>query len=188
MPSDLAEVLRRHDPDRWTGTLAYRPRSALPFDPATIAPGRALTLDTTVYIDALGPRGLPGAIAALLASRPIVHAAVACAEIAISFGHLDPLHPGTPGIRTALAEVLDRVGRGTVRAASPQAWVEAAALAGILARTQGLAKASRRDLLLDALLLLEAAESGAVLLSRNIRHMDLLTQLRPDAAILLYDL
>ena len=75
-----------------------------------------------------------------------------------------------------------------VRAPSESAWVEAAVMAGILARTQGYARNARRELLLDALLLLTAIETRCVLVSRDIRHMDLLTQLRPDARILLYDL
>jgi hypothetical protein len=145
-------------------------------------------LDTTVYVDALGPRELPSAIATLLRKNNIVHAAVAGAELAITFGHLDPAHPSTPRNRTALEQALGRVPMEDARAPSPQAWVEAAVLAGILARVQGHAKGARRDLLLDALLLLTAVEAGCVLVSRNIRHMDLLTRLRPDAGLLLYDL
>jgi predicted nucleic acid-binding protein len=188
LPFDLERALGGHDPNAWTATLAYRPRSALPFDASAVPPERPLSLDTTVYVDALRPRGLPPAIAALVATNPIVHSAVACAEIAVSIGHLDPAHPGTARTRAALEDLLERIDRGTVHAPDPEVWVEAALLAGILARTQGLAKPARRDLLFDALILLAAAEAGCVLVSRNIRHMDLLTRLRPDAAIILYDL
>lgn len=85
-------------------------------------------------------------------------------------------------------------------APSALAWTEAALLAGILARTQGLAlpkrsltpdqlccqEGRRREMLLDALLYLTAIEQNMLLLSGNIRHMDLLTQLRPSGHVLLY--
>lgn len=60
-------------------------------------------------------------------------------------------------------------------------------MAGILARTQGLARDDRRKLLNDALILLTAAEAQAVLVSRNLKDMDLLLRLRPDVQVLLYD-
>jgi hypothetical protein len=74
-----------------------------------------------------------------------------------------------------------------MRSPSVEAWIEAAVHAGILARIQGHAKSARRDLLLDALLFVSAIELGCVLVSRNIRHMDLLSQLRPEAQLLLYE-
>lgn len=85
-------------------------------------------------------------------------------------------------------------------APSAAAWTEAAVVAGILARTQGLAvprqrltedqaccqRGRRRELLLDALLYLTAIEQNMLLISGNIRHMDLLMQLLPSANVLLY--
>jgi hypothetical protein len=44
----------------------------------------------------------------------------------------------------------------------------------------------RRELLLDALLYITAIERDMLLLSGNIRHMDLLLQLRPSHNVLLY--
>lgn len=43
------------------------------------------------------------------------------------------------------------------------------------------------DWVRHALLLLIAIIAGAVLISRNIRHMDLLLRLQSDARLLLYD-
>lgn len=57
-------------------------------------------------------------------------------------------------------------------------------LAGLAARAAGLAHGV--GLLNDALLLLHAAESGCVLLTRNIADMDRLQQLAPHAAFLVY--
>jgi hypothetical protein len=85
-------------------------------------------------------------------------------------------------------------------APSASAWTEAAVLAGILARTQGLAvpkralnpdlaccqQGRRRGLLLDALIYVTAVEHDMLLISANIRHMDLLLQLHPTGNVLLY--
>jgi hypothetical protein len=56
-----------------------------------------------------------------------------------------------------------------------------------LARTQGFPKHDRRKLLNDALIFLSAHEADAVLVSRNVRDIDLLLQIRPDVRVLLYD-
>jgi predicted nucleic acid-binding protein len=143
-------------------------------------------LDTTVYIDAQKAR-LPIDLAARLAGAEILHCVVALSEIAASLGLLDPRHPGTPAIRRMLLETLGKADPARTVAPSPDAWLEAAAMAGILARTQGLARDDRRKLLNDALILLTAAEAQAVLVSRNLKDMDLLLRLRPDVQVLLYD-
>jgi hypothetical protein len=95
---------------------------------------------------------------------------------------------------------LDDMSKDKTVAPSASAWTEAAVLAGILARTQGLATSKlaitagqiccqqgrRRELLLDALLYLTAVEQDMLLISANIRRMDLLLQLHPTAQVLLY--
>ena len=125
---------------------------------------------------------------------------VACAELAISIGLLDPADPRTPGTIAAIQAHLDQMSKDKTVAPSASAWTEAAVLAGILARTQGLATSKRvltldqaccqqgrrRELLLDTLLYLTAVEQEMLLVSANIRHMDLLLQLRPTTQILLY--
>ena len=52
-------------------------------------------------------------------------------------------------------------------------------MAGILARTQSIPKPDRRKGINAALLFLQAADSGSVLVSRNSRDLDLLLQLKP---------
>jgi predicted nucleic acid-binding protein len=160
----------------------------LPFDAGAIDAAMPVLLDTTVYIDALKPPGLPGPIAALVARNVVLHCAIACAELAVSIGHLDPAHPQTALHRTSLEDILSRMAPARIVAPSADAWTEAALIAGILARTQGYARENRRGLLHDALMLLTAVEANASLISRNIRDMDLLLRLRPDARVLLYDL
>jgi hypothetical protein len=66
-------------------------------------------------------------------------------------------------------------------------WLEAAVMAGILARTQGIPKQDRRKFLNDTLLFLQAADSRAVMVSRNSRDLDLLLQIKPRVRVLLYD-
>ena len=107
-------------------------------------------LDTTVYIDALKPPGLPVPIAALVARNVVPHCAIACAELAVSIGHLDPAHPETGLHRASLGDILSRMAPARIVAPSADAWTEAPLIAGILARTQRYAHASRRGILNDA--------------------------------------
>lgn len=201
MPSEaIGAAARRHNPGAHTSTLRYRPDTALPFDPAA-APVLPLLFDTTYYLDRSTGK-VPQGIRALIASRQhMVHnCGVACAELAISIGLLDPADPRTATTIGAIQSHLDHMSKDKTVAPSASAWTEAAVLAGILARTQGLATSKRaltpdqvccnqgrrRELLLDALIYLTAVEQDMLLISANIRHMDLLLQLRPTANVLLY--
>jgi len=142
--------------------------------------------DTTVYIDGLKGH-LPAAVKELLIDRAVVHSAVASAELALSLGHLDPAHEKTARHAPPLFDTLRHMPSEQVLAPSADAWIEAALMAGTLARTQGYAREQRRKLLHDAILFLAAQEAGAALVSRNLRDMDLLLQLRPSARVLLYE-
>ena len=201
MPSDsIGTASRRHNPAAHTTTLRYRPDTALPFDPVA-APLLPLLLDTTCYLDrSIGK--LPTGIRALIASRQhMVHnCSVACAELAISIGLLEPADPRTAATINAIRSHLDHMATDRTLAPSASAWTEAAVLAGILARTRGLARPKRaltpdqaccqqgrrRELLLDALLYVTAVEQDMLLISANIQHMDLLLQLHPTDNVLLY--
>jgi hypothetical protein len=187
LPSDPGELLARHNPAAWISTLAYRARSALPFDAGAVGGATPVMLDTTVYLDALKTPGLPSPIATLVARNVVLHCSIACAELAVSVGHLNPAHPQTARHRTPLIDILSRMVPTRVVAPSADAWTEAAIVSGILARTQGYAREARRAVLHDAMMLLTAAEAGAVLISRNVRDMDLLLRFWPKAQVLLYD-
>jgi len=206
LPSDtIGTCARRYDPARHLATLSYRRDAALPFDPDA-APALPLLLDTTVYLDRSAGR-LPRNILSLIAARQhlVYNCGVVCAELAISVGLLNPADLRTAGTIAAIHAHLDQMEKDKTVAPSASAWTEGAILAGILARTQGLALAKRsltpdqaccqegrrRELLLDALLLdallyMTATEQNMLLLSGNIRHMDLLMQLRPAHNVLLY--
>ena len=169
-----------------TRTLAYRPRSALPMDPACV-PGDAVLLpDTTVYIDGLQRTGLPADIEALLANRVVRHSAICVGELGFGFGRLDPAHRDTGRNRSAIGRVLSEFTPGTFAGLSPAGWARAGVLAGSLARLQGFALDRRRALFLDAALFETARESGLTLVSGNISDMDLLLQAGGEVSILLY--
>jgi hypothetical protein len=156
-----------------------------------------LLLDTTFFVHR-GAGKVPRGIRALVESRQhMVHnCGVACAELAISIGLLDPADPRTAATTAAIQAHLDHMTVDKAVAPSASAWTEAAVLAGILARTQGLAalnpdqlccqQGRRRELLLDALFYLTAVECNLLLISANIHHMDLLLQLHPTYNVLLY--
>lgn len=183
----MTAAFERHDPASWRRGLAYRARSVLPYDGSAYPAGLPLVLDTTVYIDLRKVSRVPAAVAARISRDRVLHSAVALSELATALGLLDPAHPNTPTIRTAIEATLREVEPESVVAPSPDAWIEAAVVSGILARTQGFAGMDRRRLLNDAMMVISAAEAGAVLVSRNRRDMDLLLRFRPDARIWLYD-
>ena len=195
----VADIARRHDPDAFTVSLARRDTLDLPFDAAVMPSGLPVMLDTNFYIERQR-RKLPNDVAAFVESRTILHSGVACAELAVSAGILDPAHPGTAQNRAAIMEVLEAVNDTEIVQPSAAAWAEAGMIAGILARTQHLARPKkalspveaccqeglRRKLINDALLFLSACEQGAILVSMNSRDMDLLLRFRPEAHVLLF--
>lgn len=186
MSSDVAAVLERHDPSRWTRTLRYRSRAELPCDVSAVALDRPLLLDATVYVDQLKGQ-LPADLVILISSRPILHGAPALAELSVTVGVLDPSDPRS---RIALAPILDtlaRISPQRVMAPADDVWLEGALMAGILARIQGIPKEARRKFLNDALMFLMAAAMGAVFVTRNVRDVDLLLQMKPDVGVLFYD-
>ena len=195
----VADIARRHDPGAFTASLARRNTLDLPFDAAVMPSGLPVMLDTNFYIERQR-RKLPADMAAFVENRTILHSGVACAELAISAGILDPAHPGTAQNRGAIMEVLEAINDAETVQPSAAAWAEAGMIAGILARTQHLARPKkelspleaccqeglRRKLINDALLFLSACEQDAILVSMNSKDMDLLLRFRPEAHVLLF--
>ena len=175
------------DPAAWSRQLSHRPDAELPFDPALVPHGAALLPDNCFYIDAL--KGLvPPGVAALvrMPTRPLLHSTVCRAELTAGAAKLPLADPRTPASRARIASMLARMPGERLVQPSAGAWDEAGALAGTLARTQGLAKGAHLTLVLDAVVLLTALERDAVALTANVRDFDLLLQLRPKARALLY--
>ena len=196
----LGAVARKNASARAVDTFRHRDDAALPFDSGA-APSIPLLRDMMGYLDRSAGK-LPRSVRELIAARHhlVYHCGVVCAELAISIGILDPADPRTPDTTAAIQAHLDHMDKQKSVSPSAAAWTEAALLAGTLARTQGLAIAKkalnpdqeccqrgrRRELLLDALLYVTAIEQGMLLVSANVRHMDLLLQIRPSHNLLLY--
>ena len=159
LKSEVSSVIGRHDPSRWPRTLTHRPKADLPFDPLQVPAGAPLLFDATVYIDQLKGQ-LPQSIVKLIASRTILHGAPALAELAVTIGALDPADRRTQGTLVPIIETLNRINPSRIIAPSPEVWLEAAIMAGILARTQAIPKHDRRRFLNDCLLFLQALELG----------------------------
>ena len=186
MSSDVQSIIARHDPGRWSRTLTHRPKVDLPFDPYQVPTKASLLFDATVYIDQLKGE-LPRPIVDLVASRTILHGAPALAELAVTVGALDPADRRTQATLTPIVEMLARINPSRIIVPNFEIWLEAAVMAGILARTQTIPKQDRRKFLNDTLLFLQAADAGAVMISRNSRDLDLLLQIKPQVGVLLYE-
>jgi hypothetical protein len=141
--------------------------------------GVSLLFDATVYIDQLKD-DLPMPVVDLVASRTILHGAPALAELAVTIGTLKPNDRRTPATLIPIVEMLTRINPARIVAPNYQIWLEAAVIAGILARTQSIPKQDRRKFLSDTLLFLQAADAEAVMVSRNSRDLDLLLQIKPQ--------
>ena len=186
MSSDVQSIISRHDPARWLRTLKHRPKAELPIDPLQVPAKAPLLFDATVYIDQLKGQ-LPRPVVDLIAARTILHGAPALAELAVTIGALDPADRRTQATLIPIIDVLTRINPARIIAPSNEIWLEAAVMAGILARTQAIPKPDRRKFLNDTLLFLQAADVGAVMISRNSRDLDLLLQIKPRVGVLLYD-
>jgi predicted nucleic acid-binding protein len=175
------------DPACWTRQLVRRPDADLPFDPAGVAAGAAILPDSCFYLDAL--KGLvPEAVASLVRTplRRLLHSTICRAELSAGAAKLPPSDARTPASRTRIAGMLERMPKEQLVQPTANAWDEAGALAGTLARTQGFAKGAHLALVLDAAILLTAMERNAVVVTANVADFDLLLQLRPRASVLFY--
>lgn len=114
------------------------------------------------------------------------HSPVTEAELAASYGLLDPALPQTAAIIEQIVAVIDR--RSTYRTITPdpEVWREAGVLSGTLARTQKYGTEQRRRLLNDALLFASARKYGCAVLSRDVLDFDLLQQLDPSGGVVFY--
>ena len=185
MASDIARLVRRNDPTRWTKSIARRPDRDLSFEAASLPRGTLALLDATVYVDELQAK-LPETVRDLLVRASLLHSSVARAEIAFSLGNLAPEDPRTPDRHAMIERLLDRMPARRRVAPSNDAWIEASLVAGTLARVHRYDVAARRRLLNDALMFMTAREHGATLVTRNIVDFDFLSALRPDVKVLFY--
>lgn len=175
--------IRRIKPQRRSVSLHRRANAELPFITIHSFAGREVLLDTSVYVDVLQGR-TPIETDRILQTRIVNHSTVALAELTHLFGALDPRHPKTASVLRPLAETIDDIPAHRLNSPSARSFAEAGMLAGLVTRLTGQPRTI--SLLNDALLFLQAAETGCDLLTRNARDFDWFDQLLPGTGLLLY--
>lgn len=187
MDFDLSDALRALKPQKHTGTLHRRADDNLPWASDEPLIGGPLLLDTSVYLDVLQGRS-PVEVDALLTYRRCHHSAVCLSELTHAFGRLDPRHASTAGVLETIAATVEDIPNHRLHAPDAANWGQAGVLAGLMFRLSNLPKDAghERRFVNDALIILQARQLGASLLSANVRDFDLLTQIMPAARIILY--
>jgi hypothetical protein len=179
---ERAPSLRRIKPQRKAEPISRRADADLPWV-GRPAPGAELLLDTCVYLDVLQAK-TPIEVDDLLQLRIANHSTVALAELTHLYGRLDPDHSGTRGALAAIGGVIDDITAHRLNAPTARAFGEAGMLAGLVARLSG--RGAGVDLINDALLFLQARETGCAVLTANLSDFDLLDQVVPGSGVLLY--
>src|ERR1700738_4557984 len=114
------------------------------------------------------------------------HSPVTEAELAVTCGLLDPVHPRTRAITEQILQVIDRRPSHRTLATDSEIWREAGVLSGTLARLQGYKSDQRRRVLNDALLFATARKHGCCVLTRHVFDFDFVQQLDPSGRVLFY--
>ena len=185
MSFDFGACKRRTRSARSATALPPRPDEALVFVDDLPRAGARLLLDTCVYIDGLKGK-TPPALDALIEARAVYHSAVALAELAFSFGRLDPGDPRTPGALAAAEALILSIPGHRLLNPGPGDWTEGAIRAGVAARLLALDDATRRKVFHDAVLAAQAARTGASFVTRDIADFDRLSQLDDRLHVVFY--
>jgi predicted nucleic acid-binding protein len=175
-------------PQKGGAELRERPQSALRWAANEAKTGGPILLDSTVYIDALQGK-TPAEVDDLLRYRGAFHSSVCLAELTHAFGRLDPKDPRTRNALASIAGVIEHdIPRHRLFEPDTQTWGEAGMLAGKVLRLARLptGQGLERKLLNGSLVYLQARRIGAAVLTRNRRDFDLLNQLAPTGAAILY--
>ncbi len=185
MSSELTTAIRRIKLEKRSASLKRRDVSLLPFLGQVSTSPPKLLYDTTVYIDILQDR-FPGDGDLVLRAADAWHCNVVEAELVVLIGYLDPGHPGTaPTVKQIIATV-EKIPSHRRLVPDRDVWVDAAVLAGVLARLQGYDEINRKRVLNDALLFSTARKHRLTILTRNIIDFDFLQQLEPTGRVLFY--
>jgi predicted nucleic acid-binding protein len=183
--SEFQGIVGRFKPEKDRARLRPRAESELEFLGTTSHLPTKLLYDTTVYVDILQGR-FPQQGEAMLRATEDWHSPVTEAELAASYGLLDPAQPQTAAIIEQIAAVIDRRSSYRTITPDPEIWREAGVLSGTLARTQGYGTEHRRRVLNDALLFASARKHGCAVLSRDVRDFELLQQIDPSGRVVFY--
>ena len=125
-----------------------------------------LLLDTNVYImSAAG--SLPPAAASLAERALLFHSSVCLGELATGVAGADPARSNWRAIRNHYAALIDAVPDTRLIVPDGQTWLEAAVIAGTLARVQDFQKHQLKECLNDSLIYLSAAKVGLPVLTAN---------------------
>lgn len=108
------------------------------------------------------------------------------AELTVGVANGDPRHPSWSATRDHYEGLIASVPSTRLLTPDAATWAEAGLLAGMLARTQGLPRQSRREALHDALILLTATRAGLAVLTANRDEFVLLQQLAPEGRFVHY--
>lgn len=184
---DATAALRSIKPEKRTAPIARRDNAQLSWVDSEPEIGGPLLLDTCVYLDVL--RGVtPEAVDSLLTYRLCHHSAVCLSELTHVFGRLDPSHAATKSILKTVQDTIADIPAHRLSAPDVDAWGTAGVLAGLLTRLTNAPKnqGHARRFLNDALILLQARNLGASVVTANIRDFDYLTQLVPSARVVFY--
>lgn len=124
----------------------------------------------------------------LLRYRTVFHSAVCLAELTHAFGRLDPGHRATKAALKAITGTIKDIARHRLFAPDVDIWGKAGMLAGKALRLGGIpaGREEARKLLNNNLIHLQAREVGAAILTRNVRDFELLEQLVPSGAVIVY--
>lgn len=187
MSFDLRRSERALKPQQARRPLKARAEGALRWAEEEPKAGGPLLIDTNVYVDALQGR-TPAAVDDLLRYRSIFHSAVCLAELTHAFGRLDPAHRTTKAALKAITGTIADIPRHRLFAPDVDIWGKAGMLAGKALRLGGVpaGQEQARKLLNDCLIHLQARKVGAAILTRNLRDFDLLEQLVPGGAVIVY--
>lgn len=184
---DLRAALRSIKPEKQADGLSRRDDSLLTWaekEPSIAGP---ILLDTSVYLDVLQGKS-PEAVDRLLTYRLCYHSAVCLSELTHVFGRLDPAHHATKSVLKTVDEVINDIPSHRLHAPDIHAWGSAGILAGLSARLSNMPRNAghERRFLNDALVLLQAQNLGASVLTGNIKDFDYLTQILPLAKVICY--
>ncbi|HEY2619570.1 MAG TPA: PIN domain-containing protein [Acetobacteraceae bacterium] len=151
-----------------------------------------MLFDTNVFVNALAQREppIPGALLEAFADAFV--AAPTRAELSWLIGRLNPDHPGTARVVTAIEGTISRIDPAKVLVPTDADWLAAGALAGRAARaiaggaTAIATAADRQELIADVLTAI-LARSAVLNIITEDADFDVLARLLPGLSVLFYD-
>lgn len=149
------------------------------------SPRLPLVPDTTVYIHNVAGT-LPREVEHLVDQALQWHCSVCLGEITTGIANYSPAAPDWGRVKKVYAEVLGTIPDSRVLVPDAEVWLSAGLVSGTLARTQGLQRQQRKELLNDALIYLTAAKAGLPVLTANRDEFDLIQQLAGGGSFIHY--